>query len=1003
MALPVKQPLFIPLGLGLQTDVDDKLLPVGKNLDLVNCQVQRQQEVVKRFGMAQLPAPGNVQGALGTHQGALVNMGTPLETLAGPNATRWTAADGDFRPGITAGLVKVDGNAGQPDLAYGGGFYWKIYRNVVFNTGALIACTLAKCVAIDAVTGHVAWSGSMVPTGSGTSLANWHVVYCNGKVVFTTIDNANTLNAMVVDPVTLTPSSVFSQTISDGGFADVIAQATVVTVGFVNASGNMAACDFDPISHAFTPWAAEDATAAPIPLDASFNWMHDYGGAGVLAAITSSASQGTKVQWHFPLTGSARAAATTYVVNAGVPADVCAGHTISSDATGEFVVAYGTAPGGGPQDIVFITRRQGGTIIFDGQAANVALVSKTWFYGGDSFAAVVHRSPTDGTAFVIRLGARGTNSYRPAPLAKIAVRACTSDDLGGLFSMGSVANPAPGVFCFPLMYTVRYEATVAAEQFGAEIAVVSHPGTLGVSSNVGAAGQQTTGIPREAIGSTFLPGAAMAQFDGHRFAEAGFAWSPDPGTTPTSTAAPGGLTPASTYYYVAVFARMDSQGRLWRSAPSVPFSGATAAGQGTLTFNLKSLGLTGRPNPPPFGDGVYDLIEVYRGIAGDDVTFMRAGAVPNDLTSGTLVAFTDKMSDADLSGQEFLYSNGNILENATPPGLFSTVEAQNRTWGISADDPQAIWPSKEHALGTGIEFAEELAIDVRNSHGPARAMAQVDDKPLVFKDDAVYVIGGSGPDNTGNGGSWAPQIVCAGIGCNNPRAICETKDGVIFRSTGQRAGFFMLDRGLSVTYIGAPVQRYDGESITGSLFSSLLLQARFMTVSGRTLVYDLVTGIWTTFTGQPCATAVSWGGQPAYVSTATAHVLAEDLSGQLLTDDGSAYEMIVGGPWVQANQVRGYQKFYRQQLVGEVAQGTVQIGMKMYADFGTVPLVSMVGAAPVGVIDKELKYPTKLSAVKTVISDNGSTTGVLKVSGITLILGVKAGLRKVDPANRFTG
>jgi hypothetical protein len=988
MAFPEKQNLFVPFG-GLRTDVDDKLLPLGSALEIENAYVMRRGagegtvELIKRFGTTQLAAPGNTQGQLGTHLGALVNVGTLLTTLATATSTACVpVANSDMRPSITASLTKVSGDALTPDVAYGGGYYWIMYQAAT-NIGApdkLVA------VAIDEATGHRAWETTFLPSGGGsTSFSSWRVNYVSGRATFIYMELDGSIHCMAVNPTAFTTvSTATAAAVGIGGpyflgWFDTVTRANFVAVAYPNPALGLRALDYDVLANTITQWTPNDAAAAAIPLDGALGWIQDFGGSGKIALATASAAQGLKVQWAFATAGATRQATATHVIDAafGGAGSYIAGHTTASSALGEYVIAYDT--GATPNRRILRATRIGGVVSPGGLVARgVRLRSKTWTYGGDNFLVGQFESATQGTHYVLRIP-YGPSFATPTPLCKIGVRSST---VAGLNRMSTVVSPRAGQFTFAMFYTPRFDTVPNPDSYGVELATVTHP-ALPYSS---------IGPPKEAIGSLFAPGGTVGQFDGATFAEAGFAYSPEVPTAITPAAGAGAMTPAVTYWYVYTYVRTDAQGRIWRSAPSIPTSVVMGGGDNQTSAPIPTLRLTGRSDIK---------IEVWRGAANDDVTYQKAGVVPNDVTVDT-VTFTDTMSDINLETMEVLYTVGGVLDNDTPPGFSSVTEAQNRTWGPSADDTQALWYSKEHVLGTGLEFSEALVLDVRDQHGPIRTCAQIDGRPIAFKTDAVYAVGGAGPDVLGAGGSYSAQAVCVGIGCSNAQAVCETKDGIIFLSTSQRSGFFLLDRSLSVTPIGAPVQRYIGETITASVFLSSLLQARFYTASGRTLVYDLVTGTWTTFTGQPANTAVAWNGLATYVSSATGHMLVEDVSGLTLTDDGAAYTMLAGLPYVQVNQVKGYERFWRLEPVGEVARGSVTVRMRLYEGTDAVPLSAREKVCGAGQLDAVLRRSDKLSGLRVVVDDRASTTGILKLSGVTLVLGVKAGLRPRPDSSRMT-
>jgi hypothetical protein len=988
MAYPQKQPLFVPYG-GLATDIDDKLLPLGRALDLENVFVKRRGaqegtiEVIKRYGTTSLPAFGNTAGQLGTHLGALVNVGTLLATLATPTSVACTpVASSDMRPSIAAELTRVSSGAMSSNVAYGGGFYWVIWQDTV----TIGTPTVLRAVAMDEATGHRAFETSFAPAGGATGFSSWRVVYVGGLAVFVYQEDNGAIRFLSVNPAAsfATATAATAAATGVGGpyqayWFDVTTRSnTTVVVGFADPTATFAeALDVAVSTLAITAWRPRTAAGANIAVS-SLGWMKDDGASGKLALISGQAAAGLRVHWDFPLAGATRDATATHVIDAAFTGAgaFLAGNTTTNSATGEYVLAYDQ--GAVPDRVIYKATRIGGVVSAGGIVARgQSLRSKLWTFGGDHFVVGALETATQGTHYVLRVP-YGPVFATPTPLCKIGVRQGFG---GNLPHMSDVVSPRAGEFTLGINYTPRFDAVFNANSFGVQLATVTHP-TLPYSA---------LGKPKEAVGSMFAPGGAVAQFDGSRFFEAGFAYSPEQATTLTPSPT-GSLTPSSTYYYVAVFVRTDAQGRLWRSAPSIPKSVALGAGDGRVTTVWPTLRLTGNNNVQ---------LEIYRGIAGDDQDFHKVTAVAND-TSVDTVTYIDTASDATIVGLETLYSNGNILANETPAGFVDMTEAQNRTWGISTDDSQLLWYSKEHVVGKGIEFnGEELVIDVRDERGPMRALAQLDGRPIIFKGDAVYAVGGAGPDNAGNGGSYSAQIICSGIGTVNAQSICETRDGVIFKSTAQRAGFFIVDRGLTVTPIGAPVQRWDSETVVASIFLSKQLQARFYTTSGRTLVYDLVTGIWTTYTGQPALTAVAWDGVAVYAPVGGGVARYEDTTHATLTDGGAAYEMLVGGAWVQVNQVKGYQRFYRQMPSGQVDRGTVVMKMRLYKNLQPAMLVSAKATVVTGQpFEPELRFSAKVASVRTVISDLGSTTGVLRLSGVTYELALRPGLRPVPAGAR---
>ena len=109
---------------------------------------------------------------------------------------------------------------------------------------------------------------------------------------------------------------------------------------------------------------------------------------------------------------------------------------------------------------------------------------------------------------------------------------------------------------------------------------------------------------------------------------------------------------------------------------------------------------------------------IYRGGANDSNSFALVAAIANDVSAATF-SYVDTSSDASIATHEFLYTNGGgSLANDPIPGFSSIAVASNRVFGVSADDPQAIYPSSTFIVGLGLRFSEQTKIFIRDQHGP---------------------------------------------------------------------------------------------------------------------------------------------------------------------------------------------------------------------------------------------------------------------------------------------
>ena len=233
-----------------------------------------------------------------------------------------------------------------------------------------------------------------------------------------------------------------------------------------------------------------------------------------------------------------------------------------------------------------------------------------------------------------------------------------------------------------------------------------------------------------------------------------------------------------------------------------------------------------------------------------------AGAIPYLITSGaqeirnvttaSYVEFNDQMTDTTLITNEVLYTVGEA-GNIQPPGARIMTQWGNRLWTVDDDNGLTIWFSKPMTDDLPPEFSDIMSFRVESVGGPIIALAALDDKLIVFKEDRLYYVVGQGPDASGvTGGSFSsPRVISSDVGCDNPKSVVRVRDqGIAFHS---KKGIYLLDRGLNLSFIGAPVEGYEPWTIIDATPMEKVDQARWLlegdeSATGKTeglqLVYD---------------------------------------------------------------------------------------------------------------------------------------------------------------------
>jgi hypothetical protein len=1026
-----KSEITIPLGMGLRTDVDEKLLPVGKVSQLENMYWLRQDEMTKRPGSVAVgsqyisasPAVMPTPWQLGTLKGSLVSL-----SKAGPRPV------GAYSPALdkfsAPQAITNDGPAGIVSKLRGP---LLVTRAPVFRSQASTGATFNESpdIATDGTFALVAWIGN---DGLQTHVYAKIVEVATGKTLFfSTLDTGAVLQAKA-----RYANGFFSAVWNSGG--GVLNEAhwasAAIAAGTGTPSANIVlANDFNgaPYNYDLTVvgnnvllvyggssktnlvmWPGgspasltakeiKTPTSTTIP-PGTVAWVDDLGGTGVLSLSICNANGVQTFENINTGTGISTAVQTLDAGTIG-PIITMAAHTLSPFVPAiEHAIVYQT----------FTTLKLATHTAASGNLSttwinSASLMSRTFAHNGDFYALIAYESTVQGTYFAIRVPTNGINDpvdMTRAPSARFATALAQ-----GL--TGSVNGHATTTSVVVLNGSTLLSAAVI------RTGLIEQPGLnglfdTGVDLLTLAFDTTAVGGAKEHADSLYACGGVMGQFDGQAYAEEGFHLRPE---APTLTGTTGGaLTALGSYVYSGCFRYDDANGRRHRSRPSNLSPVTLTAGQGSVSVVFKTLKLHGRPGSV--------VLEVYRTAnAGDPATaLVLVGIVANNETVDT-VTFLDTVSDQNANESQDLYTNGGIFPNETPPVPLALTPYLGGLAVVDADDPTLIWISLPlQALDgpQGPQFISASQVRIDDQHGPIAALAAMDDKLIAFKGDAVYVITGPGPNADGSGGQWStPNFVAIGTGCVQPRSVCEVPDGIMFRCNSNRAGYYLLDRGLSLSYLGSPVQAYVGDTVVDAVHFPLTQRTHIFTTAGRTQVLDHAISklagepMWNTYTNQAAVAAGSYNGRPVYqFGFAHMALMREDATGTVWDELGSPNDEYVLTPWISAAGLKGYERFYLLQGVGTfVGQHTVTVTMYVNFDM-TVPFSTtsrVIG--PSGTTSDwnawEHKHPSKFSSFRfgircsKVPADPADTAGA-NINAIVITWGRKIGQRKVPFGNRLT-
>jgi len=247
------------------------------------------------------------------------------------------------------------------------------------------------------------------------------------------------------------------------------------------------------------------------------------------------------------------------------------------------------------------------------------------------------------------------------------------------------------------------------------------------------------------------------------------------------------------------------------------------------------------------------FIEVYRSSTSQPVDYFIGGTV-NDPTID-FVTISDASSNATITANPVLYTYGGVLPNFSGPPCTSISLYDNRLWVSDSEKPGYLWYSKAVIPGTPVEMTAfqtyyvTPTLGAQGYTGKITALCPMDDKLILFKEDAIYYINGVGPDATGaNNGLSEPIFINGTVGAKNSSCVAIMPLGLMFQSD---KGIWLLGRDTSTNYVGAPVEALTESATTiQALTIPNTNQVRFMLNSGKTVMFDYFFQQWGVFTNQ---------------------------------------------------------------------------------------------------------------------------------------------------------
>ena len=928
-----KMPIDVSFAQGLDTKTDPKRVSIGKFLSLQNTVFNKGGLLQKRNGYGALPSlPDTSYSYLTTFNGNLTAIGKNIAALNNGGAN-WVSR-GTIQPLSLTTLPIIRNNLNQvaaDSAVAANGLVCTVYLETDGTN------TFNKYVVADSVTGQNIVAPALIPVASGVVSGGMRVfVLGNNFVMLFTNTIGGTPHLQYVTLGINNPSLVGPNTDIAAGYQpsstlsfDAYVVGDNLFIAYSTASGgqqvDVTYLTKGGLLHAPVSFVGYKATMMSVTADVtvpaspviyvSFYRVDTFLGytlavnqnLGIILAPTLVIPSGTFLN------------ITSAAENGSVAIFAEAQNTYSYDVSipTHFVVAKAVTVSGVVSSPVVVIR-------------SVGLASKAFIVNGSIYFLAAFQSPYQPTYFLINGSA--STEFNPVIASKLAY------ENGG----GYLTHGLPGVSVSGMVGQIAYLYKDLIQAVNKNTNVPSGTQVNGIYSQTGVNLSTFTigtgSLDTAEIGNDLhISGGFLWMYDGYLPVEHNFFLWPDSVEITTATGS-GGLI-AQTYYYQITYEWTDNQGNAFRSAPSIPVTITTTTASSNNTLFFPTLRLTAKTANPV-------KIVIYRWSTAQ-LEYYQVTSITTPLLNSTSVddfSFTDSLSDAQILGNNLLYTTGGVVEDVNAPGSDVMTLFDSRLWLVDAEDRNLLWYSKQVIEATPVEMSDLFTIYVppttgtNISTGPIKTLSVMDDKLIIGKQGSLFYINGTGPDNTGANGQYSPTtFITSTVGCANQKSIVLMPQGLMFES--DKKGIWLLERGLGTTYIGAPVEDLTKDAtVLSAVNVPETNQVRFTLDTGVTLMYDYFYGQWGTFVGVPAVSSCIFQDLHTFINKYGA-VYQESPDKYL---DGSRPVLIQfqTGP-LRLGDLQNYQRVYYFYLLGQyISPHKLQISLTY--DYESAPSESVL-------------------------------------------------------------
>jgi len=482
---------------------------------------------------------------------------------------------------------------------------------------------------------------------------------------------------------------------------------------------------------------------------------------------------------------------------------------------------------------------------------------------------------------------------------------------------------------------------------------------------------------------TYYNSAIPYYYDGVSFVEDGFL---EPVAIVSTTVGAGGSIPVGSYELAAIYSWYDVNGQKHVSAP-VTATATTSGGNQTITIVIKNLRVTQKQTT---------YIELYITEASGTLHYLTSISKIDTSAKNTTVVLTS--AAVANTANPVLYTDSDELENNVPPTTSFLAPHKTRVFSIN-EDSLTLSYSKQRLEATPIEWNANLTLQLGAKGGKPKALASLDEILAIFKETAIYVLGGDGPNDLGVGGYNPPSLVPGDIGCSEPRSVISTPVGIFFKSV---KGLHVFGRGQTVQYIGDKVEDYNSETIVESILHETKNEVWFITNAGNCLIYDYYAAKWTVRKNFSFTSACTYNG--VFHAAKSTGVVHYETPGAY-SDNGSYIAGKIVTSWVALGELQGYQRLYVIYILGKYV-GAHNLTVSIAYDYDDTYVDTYTHAVSSDPTNYEYQFFPKIqkcTAFKLKIEDSSLSgpTGGFILSNIAVRVGVKASNNQLASSKGF--